>query len=221
MRCVWIRMLLFVASLVVGAVGVACVVVSDGPRPRGDLTVGYDFEALGCSDAGVHSVDLNVEGDSGDTASVSVTCDPRYYTFVDLSEDGYNVTVDAYDSGNGLLYGGTFRATVYADAGNEVDVSLPAALGRLTIDWTFEGSTACLDVVNVRVLLRDPFDTVYDDAVYSCGSGGVAYGDVITGNWRVWLHGLSSAGATIYQANNVSAYVDAGADNTFNVDLTP
>ena len=221
MRWAWLRILLPVAGLLVGTIGAACVVVSDGSRLHGDLTVGYDFEALGCADAGVDSVDLFVEGDSGDTANASVTCDPRQFTFVDLWEDDYNIPVNAYDGGNGLLYSGTFRATLLGNTENEVDVSLPAASGSLSIDWTFQGSATCSDVAHIHVLLRDPFDTVYDDAVYPCGQAGVSYGEVISGDWRVWLVGSSSSGVVLYQVSNVSTYVDANTDNVFTVDLAP
>jgi len=48
---------------------------------------------------------------------------------------------------------------------------------------------------------------------------GVAYADVMSGSWHVWLDGLDYADAVLYRADNASFIVDAGEDNTYDVDL--
>ena len=207
-------------GVLVGAIGAACVVVGDEPRLRGDLTVAYDFQGLHCAEAGVDSITLELQGDRGDTASADAACEPSYFTFVDLLEDDYDVVAHGYDSSYGLLYRGAFRATVYGNSGSEVRVSLPLASGGLSLYWTFEGSAACLDVVDVHVLLRDPFGALYDDSDYPCDQAGVAYGDVMSGSWDVWLDGLDYANGVLYHADNVSVYVDADVDNVYDIDLS-
>jgi len=209
-----------VMAVSVGGMGVACVAVFEEHGGRGDLTVLYDFEGLGCNGAGVASVDFTLEGDEGADASASATCEPGTYTFVDLEADDYLVYLDAYDSGNGLLYTGSFRAAVRSDTGRSVSVSLTPATGQLTLYWTFVGSAACLDVVDVHVELRNPFDEVVDYAYYPCDQAGVTYGDVVSGAWRVWIDGLSAGDAVLYSASNVPFYVDAGEDNAYDIDLT-
>jgi len=208
-----------VVSVLGGAIAAACVVVHDDPRARGDLTLIYDFQGLGCGAAGVDSVDFELAGDGGGAASASAGCEPGYFTFVDLPEDNYRVIIDAYDAGDGLLYSGTFRAVVRGNSGIDVIVSLEPASGDLTFYWTFAGSAACLDVVDVHVLLHDPFGAIYDDAFYPCEQAGVTYANVMAGAWHVWLDGLNFADAVLYRADNASLYVDAGVDNAYDIDL--
>ncbi len=204
----------------VGSLCAACVVSEDDGSAYGDLTFLYDFQGLDCQEAGVDSVDFYLDGDRGGTASASTECAPRYFTFVDLLEDDYWATIDGYDSGNGLLYSGTFRVEVFGNSGHEVSVSLPPAAGGLTFYWTFAGSAACFDVVDVHVLLYDPFAAVYDDAFYPCQQGGVVYDDVMAGGWRVWLDALDSHDFVLYSAHNIPLYVDAGEANVYEIDLT-
>src|SRR5688572_32862956 len=70
----------------------------------------------------------------------------------------------------------------------------------LTMYWTFEGSGACLDVVDVHVTLRDPYGDVYDDDFYPCGLDGLVYDDIIYGEWDVELTALDEDDFILYDA---------------------
>jgi hypothetical protein len=91
--------------------------------------------------------------------------------------------------------------------------------GDLSVFWTFDGFTGCGSVRDVRVIVYDFDNVLYDDAVYSCAFEGASYEQVLEGEWEVELYGLDAGGFSIYESGRRDVSVIGNADNQFTIDL--
>ncbi len=178
--------------------------ISGGGSQRGDLTIYYSFGKVGCADAGVDDIVVDVRAPGGGVESYATSCtsNPDATTITDLSSGTYEVWVEGY-SRDGVLYyesAGWQAVAVRRGASCGYDVNVPATAGDLSLTWTFLGDPRCLDVHELWVTVEDPFGLTYDDTDYSCDFGGVVYPNVVSGDWYVWMDALDAYGNTLYSA---------------------
>lgn len=193
------RALLLVAGLTLGA----CYGASDG-----ELIVAYTFEGGDCFDSGVDTVVIEVResrrGRVVRTADVYCDTGETGLSFFGLSAGRYIVQIEGFDADGFLLYDNAPGESVWVDARVDqfYDIDVGGSVGDLTAFWIFEGSSWCGDVVDVRVIIEDPFGVLFEDADYPCDFGGVSYDNLIAGVWRLSLRGLGASGQVLLRADN-------------------
>ena len=189
---------------------------------RGDIGILYTFGGDDCFTAGVYQIDLRADflGFPGDAELATVRCQdyPDGVSFF-LRDGVHRFTVEAYGPSGELLYDTVVNLEVIAGRDVLYEIDVPPSAGTLTLFWTFEGSSSCADVSEVRVLLEDPFGFEYDDAFYPCSFGGVTYEDLIAGDWLATLRAYAPGGAVLYRATERPVVVEAYADSEVTVDL--
>lgn len=189
---------------------------------RVDLTIEYQFEGAGCAEAGAFEITVVARGSAfGEGRSDVVTCsqEPEQITFGGLRVDFYEITIQARDERGLLLYETEEPVPVRVAEDTTAEIDVPVATGDLTLTWSFEGIQACGPVLVVDVTLIDPFDALFDDALYDCFSGGVFYNDVPAGEWIVRLQGIGVAGTVLFRSGSVRFTVTPGANNAIPIEL--
>ena len=209
----WVALAAFTLS------GCICVVPS-----QGDLTVFYTFGGETCAAAGVDAIRIDVlgVGSTTDSAALDVDCAafPEGATIKNLKLGRYEVTIEGW-VGNELRYQETFTDIQVKAGDNEYDLDVDSITGTLTLFWTFDGSGACGQVQDVRVMVTAPDGTLFDDARYPCSGKGVTYDFVPAGDYTVSMDGIDGTGRIVYRSQVYTATVVAGKVNEYIIDLAP
>lgn len=196
--------------------------VAQSTATTGDLTVHYTFGGKTCGAASVSEIDVTVTGQSvNDGGSLKVDCATggSGATLPGLSVGRYTVALSGVDTSGTVLYAVDGQKAIVHGGANTYAFDLPPVTGKLTLDWTFAGSTTCGAVDTVHVTALDPQSNVYDDQKYPCSGGGVVYDAVVAGAWTVSMEGLDAGGQVLYQASDQPVQVVAGQDNQATIDL--
>ncbi len=193
----------------------------------GSLTVWWssfgDFEGSSmCSDASVVEVRAVLLDDSGSVVSDDyLDCAYQGVVWDYLLPGEYEVVLNGLDEYGDVLFAGEAFVDVLLGEDSSYDIDLEMIVGDLTILWRFDGDTSCGAVTQIQVHLYDPWDEVFDSAVYECvDHGGLTYDNVQAGEWLVYLEAEDETGSIIYRTyGDWILSVVAGEVNEYYVDL--
>lgn len=191
----------------------------DVPSLFGSLTLWWmsfgDIEGGGrCSAAEVTDVRVVLYDSAGSAiADESFPCDQEGVVWDFLAPGSYEVVLNGMDQYGYVLYAGEEVVTVGSGQDNTYEIDLDKIVGDLTLYWRFDGSTSCGSVEQIQVYLYDPWDELYDSAVYDCSEGGISYQNLVSGDWLVTLEGLGSSNQVLFRTEQGGVLVPVEPDD--------
>ncbi len=158
----------------------------------GSLSVQWRVLPVGCADAGVESVQVELSNEAHGVISQSFDCESSEGALGEVPAGRYYLNVTGEDQGGRKIFEASpvsdvvIRSGVAESIGSVMELS--AAPGRVEAEWRFEDGKVCgaHDITNVRVALFDSFDSFVLESTFGCNEGGGILAEVPAGTYKVW-----------------------------------
>src|SRR5437763_16750816 len=139
---------------------------------RQPVEVDWTFGGVSCADAGVATIQIDVDGQVLDPKQF--TCDQagRGAALGEFLTGPYTLTVTGFDGDGNVVYQTTQGIQVRHGVSNVFSIDAAPTTGSATLHWSFAGkSCAAAGVTSVQISVDD---TVITDASgFPCSSGGI------------------------------------------------
>lgn len=180
-----------------------CAACGEAPEPTGPGSVSVDWRVLplGCADAGIDAVRVELSNEAHGTISSSFDCESSQGTVGDIPAGRYFLKVVGVDVQGHSTFTAPPRADVLirADSAEVIDdvMELSAAPGKLSAEWRFHDGKVCgaHDVTQIRVALFDSLDSFVTESTFSCDDGGGTLAEVPAGSYSIWARAEGPDGA--------------------------
>ena len=158
----------------------------------GSLSVDWRVLPLGCANAGVESVLLQLSNEAEGTLEQSFDCESSSGTLGEVPVGRYHLEIKGMDVQGHAIFEAPAMGDVLVRAGTAERVArifeLSAAPGKIEAQWRFHDGRVCgaHDIREVRVALFDSFDSFVMESTYSCDEGGGVLAEVPAGSYKIW-----------------------------------
>jgi len=206
------RTLLVTTGLAIAGLAASCGNVA--PIGPGDVGVSWQVSPRGCSDAGVQTV--RVELDGVESYSEAYDCASGEAVVHDVEPGIYTVSFDGIDEGGDAIFAARSQhVVVNGDELTEADFArLTAKPGTIGVAWLFDNGRVCgangVDAVEVAVF--DKLDYEVARHRFSCDAGEGTLQSITAGTYVVEAVGLSDGHRSHRGLTNVSVERGASVD---------
>ena len=194
---------------------------------REPVEVDWTFGGKSCADAGVASIQIDIEGEV--LTPNKFTCDEagQGAALGDFLIGTYTVTVTGFDSGDNVIYQTVQDIRVRNGGANRFTIDAAPTTGTATLDWTFGGKgCAAAGVTNVDISVDGKLIT--QSPGFACASpdptgklvDGSTIGPLTPGAHTFGLAAYGSGGA-YYSIDGVQIQIVAGQDTETPIDVPP
>lgn len=211
-----------VALLSVSLLGLACNDTPE-PDPPGVLSLGWRVSPLGCSESGVTTIELRLDGPEAITDIY--TCDDQRAVIDPIEPGAYNLTLTGRDSNGKAIFESAPDTAVGISPGKVTEVEplrLTARTGTLYLSWYFENGRLCshngVDKVTIGLYDLDAF--AIGETSATCSDAEAVIEGVKSGEYLIEAIGSGPDGAGVFRAVQPIT-VDRGDERSTELVLAP